>query len=80
MRVKLLQAICGYAVDQVVSISDERGMLWIRRGFALPTRDEPVTAKPEPEKPVETKPAIVETAMQSKADNTAMKQKAKPRR
>jgi hypothetical protein len=77
MFVKMLDPICGLSIGQIVSVSDERGMLWVRRGFALPSGEMPAQ-KPEP-KP-EEKPATVETAAVDRNVTTAMKPKAKHRR
>lgn len=77
MYVKMLEPICGFSVGQIVSVSDERGMLWVRRGFALPSGEIPAQ-KPEP-KP-EEKPATVETAAVEHNVTTTMKPKAKNRR
>jgi len=62
MNVRLKEAICGYEVGAVISVSTERGSGWIERGYAvyagnkpapkIPTKEVPeVTAKQRGRKP-----------------------------
>lgn len=42
MHVKLLESICGHEAGAIVSVSNDRGLLWIQRGYAVNAGESPI--------------------------------------